>query len=144
LEEQMRPTEFDADVAVVGLGAMGANALWRLTERGLRVIGIERFHPGHVLGSSHGKTRVFRVACLEHPNLVPLARRSRDLRAELQAASGAPVIRNTGAVMIGPESSEDIAGTLAAAAATICPSSASAGANFRRAFLNTKTSRPIT
>jgi sarcosine oxidase len=93
LEEQMRPTEFDADVAVVGLGAVGANALWRLTERGLRVIGIERFHPGHVLGSSHGKTRVFRVACLEHPNLVPLARRSRDLWAELQAASGAPVIR---------------------------------------------------
>ncbi|KLK89667.1 hypothetical protein AA309_29950 [Microvirga vignae] len=117
----MRPREFDADIAVVGLGAMGANAAWRLAERGLNVIGIERFHPGHVLGSSHGKTRVFRVACLEHPNLVPLARRSRELWTTLQDLSGTPVIRNTGAVMIGPESSEVISGTLAAATAHDLP-----------------------
>ena len=106
---------FDAEVAVVGLGAMGASAVWRLAARGVKVIGIERFHPGHVQGSSHGKTRVFRVACLEHPNLVPLARRSRDLWTELQERSGTPVIRQTGAVMIGPEDSPVISGTLAAA-----------------------------
>ncbi len=117
----MRPVNFDADIAVVGLGAMGATAAWRLAERGLSVIGIERFHPGHVLGSSHGKTRVFRVACLEHPSLVPLARRSRELWTKLQEVSGTPVIRNTGAVMIGPEDSEVIAGTLTAATAHDLP-----------------------
>jgi sarcosine oxidase len=113
---QMRTSELDGDLAVVGLGAMGANAAWRLAMRGVRVIGIERFHPGHVQGSSHGHTRVFRVACLEHPNLVPLARRSRELWTELQVRSGTPVIRSTGAVMIGPRNSRVISGTLAAAA----------------------------
>jgi sarcosine oxidase len=106
---------FDADVAVIGLGAMGASAAWRLAERGVSVIGLERFRPGHAQGSSHGKTRVFRVACLEHPELVPLARRSRELWAELQQRSGTEVIRNSGALMIGPADSPVIAGTLAAA-----------------------------
>lgn len=58
----MRPLKFDAGIAVVGFGAMGASAAWRLAERGLTVIGIERDHPGHVLGSSHCKTRVLTVA----------------------------------------------------------------------------------
>ncbi|MFF3601892.1 NAD(P)-binding domain-containing protein, partial [Kitasatospora indigofera] len=31
------------NVAVVGLGAMGANALWRLAERGVSVVGFEQF-----------------------------------------------------------------------------------------------------
>jgi sarcosine oxidase len=53
---------FDADVAVIGLGAMGSNALWRLAARGVDVLGFEQFRPGHVQGSSHGQTRLFRVA----------------------------------------------------------------------------------
>jgi len=106
---------FDADVAVIGLGAMGSNAAWRLARRGVSVIGIERFHPGHAQGSSHGHTRVFRVACLEHPHLVPLARRGRELFEELQIHSGLEVIRQSGAVMIGPEDNDVITGSLAAA-----------------------------
>jgi len=108
---------FDAEFAVVGLGAMGSNAAWRLAARGRSVIGVERFHPGHVQGSTHGKTRIFRVACLEHPHLVPLARQSRDLFRELERSSGLPVVSQSGAVMIGPESSDVIGGTLVAAAA---------------------------
>lgn len=108
-------TDFDADVAVVGLGAMGAHAAWRLAARGVSVIGIERFHPGHVQGSSHGQTRLFRVACLEHPNLVLMARRSRELWAELQEHSADPILETTGGVMIGPPDSDVITGTLAAA-----------------------------
>ncbi len=106
---------FDADVAVIGLGAMGSNAAWRLAKRGVSVIGFERFHPGHAQGSSHGHTRVFRVACLEHSHLVPLARRSRELFEELQIHSGLEVIRQSGAVMIGPEDNDVITGSLAAA-----------------------------
>lgn len=114
-------TGFDADVAVVGLGAMGAHAAWRLAQRGVRVIGIERFSPGHDRGSSHGQTRLFRVACLEHPSLATMARRSRDLWAELQAQSADPILETTGGVMIGPEDSDVITGTLAAAAAHDLP-----------------------
>ena len=83
MEEQMRPVGFDANITAVGLGAMGANAAWRLAERGLKIIGIERCHPGRVRGSSHGNARVLRVACLEHPNLVPLVHHSRERQAVL-------------------------------------------------------------
>lgn len=117
----MATTGFDAGVAVVGLGAMGSHAAWRLAQRGVRVIGIERFSPGHDQGSSHGQTRLFRVACLEHPSLVSMARRSRDLWAELQVQSIDPILETTGGVMIGPEDSGVITGTLAAAAAHDLP-----------------------
>ena len=108
-------TGFDADVIVVGLGAMGSNAAWRLAERGLRVLGIDRFTPGHVQGSSHGHSRLFRVACLEHPNLVTMARRSRELWLELEQKTGRHVFDQTGAISIGPAESPLISGVLLAA-----------------------------
>jgi sarcosine oxidase len=112
---------FDADVAVIGLGAMGSNALWRMAARGVDVLGFEQFRPGHVQGSSHGHTRLFRVACLEHPNLVPLAQRSLELWRELAERSGTPIIDVTGGLMIGPRDSDVVAGTLAAARAHDLP-----------------------
>lgn len=102
-------------VAVVGLGALGSMALWRLAARGADVVGIEQFPVGHVLGSTHGHTRLFRVACLEHPALVPLARRSGELFRELSALSGRELLTVTGGVMIGTENSRVITGTLTAA-----------------------------
>lgn len=114
-------TGFDADVAVVGLGAIGSSALWRLAARGLDVVGVEQHEPGHPWGGSHGRTRLFRVACLEHPGLTPIARRARDLWRELEAASGEPLLVQTGAVMIGQPGSRIIEGTLAAAAAHALP-----------------------
>jgi sarcosine oxidase len=52
----------DADVIVVGLGAMGSAVTLRLAQRGLRVIGIDRFRPPHDRGSTHGQTRITRLA----------------------------------------------------------------------------------
>lgn len=103
------------DIAVVGLGAVGAPAAWRLAERGYDVVGIDQHEPGHIWGGSHGRTRLFRVACLEHPGLVPIARRARELWRELAAASGQELFRETGGVMIGQPGSRIIEGTLAAA-----------------------------
>jgi sarcosine oxidase len=108
-------SEFDADVIVVGLGAMGSNAAWRLAERGLSVIGIDRFTVGHNQGSSHGGSRLFRVATLEHPNLVTVARRSKQLWEELERISGEHIIDITGAITIGPADGDAIVGTLEAA-----------------------------
>jgi sarcosine oxidase len=107
---------FDADVIVVGLGAMGSNAAWRLAQRGVRVLGIERFSLGHVQGSSHGHSRVFRVACLEHPNLVTIARRSRDLWLELEKLTGRDILEQTGTITLGPPDSSIINRVLLAAA----------------------------
>lgn len=57
---------------------------------------------------------MFRTACLEHPGLVPLARRSLELWHELQAAAGEPLIDASGGLLIGPPDRHIIAGTLAA------------------------------
>lgn len=109
------------DVAVVGLGAIGSSAAWRLAARGLRVVGIDQHEPGHPWGGSHGRTRLFRVACLEHPGLVPIARRARDLWRQLEASSGEQLLLQTGGLMIGPPGSRIIEGTLAAARAHDLP-----------------------
>jgi sarcosine oxidase len=50
-------TALRTDVAVIGLGAMGAAALYQLVKRGISAIGLDRFTPPHDLGSSHGETR---------------------------------------------------------------------------------------
>ena len=63
------------DAIVVGLGAMGSAALYQLSRRGKRVLGLEAFAPGHQLGSWHGESRVIRLAYYEHPDYVPLLRR---------------------------------------------------------------------
>ncbi|MDF2045019.1 MULTISPECIES: N-methyl-L-tryptophan oxidase [Microbacterium] len=105
----------DADVIVVGLGAWGSQALWRLAERGVRVIGVERYGIGHHLGSTHGTTRVFRVACHEHPGLAPIATRARDLWYDLGERTGQTLLRQTGGLMVGPPDGHVVEGTLRAA-----------------------------
>ena len=112
---------FDADVAVIGLGAIGSSAAWRLAARGLDVLGFEQFEPGHAWGGSTGATRLFRVACLEHPGLTPIARRARDLWRELESSSGRRLFFETGGLMIGPPDSHIIEGTLRAAEAHDLP-----------------------
>ena len=102
------------DVVVVGLGATGAAALRELARRGFRVAGIERFAPGHDKGSSHGETRIIRLAYYEHPSYVPLLRRSYQLWRELEADSGRKLMRITGIVEIGIPGGRLVAGTLAA------------------------------
>ena len=102
---------------MIGLGAVGSSAAWRLAARGLDVLGFEQFEPGHALGGSTGATRLFRVACLEHPGLTPIARRARDLWRELETSSGQELFHETGGIMLGPADSRIIEGTLRAAEA---------------------------
>jgi sarcosine oxidase len=49
-------------VAVVGAGVMGCATAWALSERGADVTLHEQFELDHDRGSSHGRTRIFRVA----------------------------------------------------------------------------------
>ncbi|WP_063795360.1 MULTISPECIES: N-methyl-L-tryptophan oxidase [Streptomyces] len=106
---------WDADVAVVGLGAWGAMALWQLAARGVDVIGFERHRPGHALGSSSGGSRMFRITCLEHPALVPLARRSSEVWRRLEDDAGERLFLPGGGLLIGPEQGTIVGGTLRAA-----------------------------
>ncbi|MDS6631529.1 FAD-dependent oxidoreductase [Klebsiella michiganensis] len=90
------------DVAVIGLGALGAATLWRLAEQGVKAIGIDQFTPPHDLGATHGKTRLFRTFCLEHPVLGDYARLSRRLFQSLEQSSGGSLLSITGGTIIVP------------------------------------------
>jgi sarcosine oxidase len=95
---------------------MGAAAGWRLATRGLQVVCFDRHSPPHVSGSSHGESRITRTAYFEGPWYVPLLEETFPLWRELESATGAELLTLTGALMIGPPSSEAVAGALAAAA----------------------------
>jgi sarcosine oxidase len=103
------------DVIVVGVGAMGSSALYQLSQRGLRVLGLEAFEAGHRLGSSHGESRVIRLAYYEHPNYVPLLRRAYELWSAVERESGQDLLTMTGGLMIGPPQSELVSGARASA-----------------------------
>ncbi|MDT0330630.1 N-methyl-L-tryptophan oxidase [Nocardiopsis lambiniae] len=105
----------ETDTVVVGLGAMGAQTLWRLARQGVDAIGIERFSPGHDRGSSHGESRIIRTAYLEGEEYVPFVRAAWRAWAELEEASGEELVRRTGALMLGAPDSAAVTGSLAAA-----------------------------
>lgn len=109
------------DVVVIGLGAFGSAALWRLAARGADVAGIERHGIGHEFGSSHGATRLFRIACLEHPGLVPIARKSLELWTSLGSRTGEVLARQTGCLSVGARESRPVRGAFEAAAAAGAP-----------------------
>jgi sarcosine oxidase len=104
------------DAIVIGTGAVGSAALWALARRGLRVLGLDRFPPGHDQGSSHGETRVIRQAYFEHEDYVPLLRRSYRLWSELEAAVSRELFIPTGLVQVGAPDGEVVTGALRAAA----------------------------
>ena len=109
------------DVVVIGLGAFGSAALWRLADRGVGVAGIERHGIGHHLGSSHGLTRLFRVACQEHPGLAPIALKSLELWTGLGEETGPQLVQQSGCLSVGPPDSRPVTGAVAAAAAAGLP-----------------------
>ena len=89
------------DVIVVGLGAVGSAAAFHLARAGQRVLGIDRFTPPHMLGSSHGESRIIREAYFEHPSYVPLVQCAYELWAELEQISKEKLFVKTGGLMIG-------------------------------------------
>ena len=86
-------------VTVVGAGVMGCAAAWALTERGADVTLVEQFELEHTHGSSHGRTRIVRVA---YPDAawVRLAREAMQGWRELEAESGVEVLALHGLVEV--------------------------------------------
>ena len=89
-----------ADVLVVGLGAVGSAVAHHLAALGAHVIGIDRYDPPHDRGSSHGLTRITRLAIGEGHAFVPLVQRSHALWRALEAESGDSLYERTGGIVI--------------------------------------------
>ena len=104
----MPPRAFD--VGVIGLGALGAAIAWRLSRRGVRVVGFDRYEPPHTMGSTHGHSRIIREAYYEHPLYVPLVQDAYRLWSELETAARTRIFQACGGLMIGAPDSELIRG----------------------------------
>src|SRR5205823_6098765 len=99
------------DAIVVGVGGMGSAAVYQLARRGKRVLGLERFDIPNEMGSSHGVTRIIRLAYYEHPSYVPLLRRAYELWRELETGAGEQLLHITGSLDAGPPDSEIVEGS---------------------------------
>lgn len=92
--------EYRCEVAVLGLGAMGAAAVYQLAKSGVQVIGVDRFHPPHSQGSSHGDTRITRLSVGEGAAYLPIVRSSHRIWRELEALSGESLFEQCGVLVM--------------------------------------------
>ncbi len=103
------------DVIVVGVGAMGSATCYHLAKRGVRVLGLEQFDIPHSLGSSHGYSRMIRLAYFNHPDYVPLLRQAylswQHLENDYNAGK---IIHMTTGLYIGQPGSRVVEGSLKA------------------------------
>jgi sarcosine oxidase len=124
----------DYAVIIVGLGAMGSAAAYHLARRGQRVLGLDAFPAGHTLGSSHGETRIIRMAYFEHPNYVPLLRRAYELWEQVERESHTTLLHITGGLFIGPPDGTLVSGSLRSAQMHGLPHAVLDAAEIRRRF----------
>ncbi len=81
---------------------MGSATLYQLAQRGARVLGIDRYTPPHGQGSSHGSTRITRIAVGEGAQYVPLVRRSHEIWRDIEATLDVELLVQCGGLVLGP------------------------------------------
>jgi sarcosine oxidase len=94
---------------------MGASVSYNLAKRGMRALTLERYGVSHKFGSSHGETRIIRLAYYEDPRYVPLLLRAYDSWREAEKRSGKRLLQVTGGLMIGDPDGELLRGVLKSA-----------------------------
>jgi sarcosine oxidase len=92
-------------VAVIGVGSMGSQVMWRLAARGAEVIGYDQYAPGHDRGAAGGESRIFRAAHLGEPGYIPLLRLADRLWERLQRETGCSLRRRSGCLVMGETTS---------------------------------------
>lgn len=122
------------DTIVIGVGGMGSATCYHLAKRGRRVLGVERFDIPHDRGSSHGYTRIIRLAYYEHPSYVALLRRAYALWDEIERAAGERLLHITGSIDAGPEDGWVFKGALQSATLHDLPHEVLTAAEVARRF----------
>lgn len=88
------------DTIVLGLGAIGSATAHHLAGLGHHVLGLDRFAPPHAHGSSHGDTRITRLAIGEGADLTPFALRSHELWRALERETATTLLTVCGGLVI--------------------------------------------
>jgi monomeric sarcosine oxidase len=89
-----------ADLIIVGAGLAGSAAAWAASARGLDVVVLEAFGPGHGNGSSHGSARIFRRAYPDKLH-VQLTGTAGELWRKLEDEAGEKLLTMTGGLDFG-------------------------------------------
>ncbi|MEE4240830.1 MAG: N-methyl-L-tryptophan oxidase [Desulfopila sp.] len=120
------------DFIIVGLGTAGSAACMTLARRGFTVLGIDQYHPPHVMASHHGSSRSVRRAYLEGTSYVAMALRSWELWRKLEKDSGKDLLVKTGNLTIGPPESPAVSGFIASARSYTIPQEYLSAAEVRK------------
>ncbi len=100
------------EVVVVGAGVMGSATACALARGGIDVVALEQFSAGHDRGSSHGASRIFRLA-YEDPLYAGFARTALEGWRALEEEAGEVLLTRTGGIDHGDrEPLDQIAGAL--------------------------------
>jgi sarcosine oxidase len=92
----------EADVVVVGAGINGLATTRALARRGVDVLLVEQFEVGHTRGSSHGRSRIFRLAYPE-ARWVQFAQQAFAGWRDLEAQTGTTLLELHGLLeLVGP------------------------------------------
>lgn len=94
-------------IAVVGLGAVGAAALYHLAKQGIETVGYEQFEVGHTRGSSHGASRIYRLTYAD-PTYTQMMTEALPLWQTLQAEAGEELMVPCGVLWIGSEDDAEL------------------------------------
>ena len=97
------------DVIVAGLGAWGSCAAQHISARGQRVLGIDRYRPPHVHGSTHGHSRLINSKPVSTPANLKRILRSYELWRDLERASGRHLMDRIGWLHVGLPTSQRMA-----------------------------------
>lgn len=106
-------------IAVVGLGAIGSQVLWQLSQQpGLRVHGYETHYPGHPTAGAGGDSRLFWNLELSEPKYVPIVVRAGEAWERFERAAGRPLRDRTGVLVFGKHGSAQMTQAVSSAELT--------------------------
>ncbi len=114
----MARSSMDADVVVVGGGAVGLASAWEAARRGRSVLVLERFQVGHQRASSAGLERQWRIQYSEE-QWSRLALDTLPLWRALESAAGTRLVHLTGSLWFGRVGVSTSEGELRAAASVL-------------------------
>ncbi|HWQ15988.1 MAG TPA: N-methyl-L-tryptophan oxidase [Roseiflexaceae bacterium] len=101
------------DAIVIGGGVAGCAAAYHLARGGRRTLLLEQYAIGHANGSSHGHSRIIRLA-YDAPGYVRLMQAAYPLWRALEEETGAALMLQTGGLDLGPPGAPGLAAIRAA------------------------------
>jgi len=90
------------DVIIIGIGCVGVSTCYQLSKTNMNVLGLEQYNVPNNHGSSHGSSRIFRLAYHEGEKYIPMLYDSMNMWQKLEKYSPKKLFYQTGSLVMGP------------------------------------------